>query len=125
MKLKKHVLFKDVIDGYICLLDEQIELPILIQKANEKFNQHLSDDTSTAYKPGEAEDMFKNFMQVKKHEERKTELDDELADTEKTLKEFLSLLKGGKVTYEKKDDNSKSKVTYLFWLEGDKIMSNR
>ncbi len=69
--------------------------------------------------------MFKIFNQIKKHEERKAELNDELAEVEKTLKDFLSFLKGSKITFEKKDDTNKSKSTFLFWLEDEKIMSNK
>ncbi len=125
MNQKKHKHFEDVIDDYIDLQDEQIELPILIEKANEKFNQHLTDEAAYTYKPGEAESMFKVFMQIKKHEERKTELNDEIAEIENTMKDFLSQLKGGKIAYAKKDDSDKSKITFLFWLEDGKIMSNR
>ncbi|MEO6327350.1 MAG: hypothetical protein ABIO55_00370 [Ginsengibacter sp.] len=125
MTPKKYKRFENVIDQYINLLDEQIELPIHIQKANDKFNQHLTDAGAEIYKPKEAEDIFKNFMQIKKYEERKTEIRDELIEVENIMKEFLSAIKGGKITYEKKDDNDKSKITFLFWLEDGKIMSNR
>ncbi len=125
MNPKKNKHFEALIDEYINLLDEQIELPVLIQKANEKFNQHLTDDISYIYKPGETESMFKIFMQIKKYEDKKTQLNDEIARLENALKGFLSLFKGGKVAHPKKDDVGKSKITFLFWLEDDKIMSNR
>ena len=60
----------------------------------------------------------------KKYEQRKAELNDEIAGVEHTLKDFLSFLKGGKITYEKKNDD-KSKTTFLFWLEDGKVMCNR
>ncbi len=125
MNSKKYKHIYDVIDEYIALSDEQNEIPVLIEKANEKYNQHVTEHTSHIYKPGEAEGMFKIFNQIKKHEERKAELNDELAEVEKTLKDFLSFLKGGKITFEKKDDTNKSKSTFLFWLEDEKIMSNK
>ncbi|MEO6452990.1 MAG: hypothetical protein ABIN97_02905 [Ginsengibacter sp.] len=125
MKPKKYKHIENVIDEYISLLDEQIEMPVLVEKTKEKYNQHMADHTSYVYKPGETEGMFKIFTQIKKHEERKAELNVEIAEAETTLKEFLSFLKGGKISYEKKDDNNKSKITFLFWLENDKIMSNR
>lgn len=125
MNPKKYKHLEDVFDDYISLSDEQIEITILIQKAHEKFHQHLSDDTSNIYKLKETEDMFKVFMQIKKYEERKTEINDEKMDIENILKEFLFSLKGGKIAYEKKDDAGKSKITFLFWLEDGKIMSNR
>ena len=125
MKPKKYKHIEDVIDEYIDLLDEQIEMPVLIEKTKEKYNQHIADHTSYVYKPGETEGMFKIFTQIKKHEERKAALDNEIAKLENTLKDFLSFLKGGKIAYEKKEDNGKSKSTFLFWLEDGKIMSNR
>ncbi len=125
MKAKKFKHIEDVIDVYINLLDEQIEIPILLEKANEKYSQHVTDNNSYVYKPGETEDLFKIFMQIKKHEERKEQLANEIGETEGTLKDFLAFLKGGKIAYEKKDDNSKAKSTFLFWLEDDKVMCNR
>ena len=124
MKTKKLKHIEDVIDKYIDLLDEQIEIPALIEKANEKYNQHISDQNSYVYKPGEADDMFKIFIQTKKHEERKARLNDAIANVESTLKDFLSFLKGGKIAYEKKNDD-KSKTAFLFWLENGKVMCNR
>ena len=126
MKVKKNKHIEDVIDVYITLLDEQIEIPVLIEKANEKYNQHVTgDNNSYVYKPGETDDLFKIFMQIKKHEQRKAQLAAEIAEAESTLKDFLAFLKGGKIAYEKKDDNSKSKITFLFWLEDGKVMCNR
>ena len=125
MKVKKNKHIEDVIDVYITLLDEQIEIPVLIEKANEKYNQHVTDNNSNVYKPGETDDLFKIFMQIKKHEERKAQLDTEVVEVEGTLRDFLAFLKGGKIAYEKRDDNSKSKITFLFWLEDGKVMCNR
>ncbi len=125
MKAKKFKHIEDVIDVYITLLDEQIEIPILLEKANEKYSQHVTDNNSYVYKPGETEDLFKILMQIKKHEERKEQLANEIGEIEGTLKDFLAFLKGGKIAYEKKDDNSKAKSTFLFWLEDDKVMCNR
>ena len=125
MNPKKNKHFEVVIDEYINLLDEQIELPVLIQKANEKFIQHLTDDISYIYKPGETENMFKIFMQIKKYEDKMAQISDEIIGLENTLKSFLSLFKGGKVAHPKKENTGKSKITFLFWLEDGKIMSNR
>ena len=124
MKTKKLKHIEDVIDRYIDLLDEQMEIPVLIEKVNEKYNQHISDQHSYVYKPGETDDMFKIFIQTKKHEERKAQLNDAIAEVESTLKDFLSFLKGGKIAYEKKNDD-KSKTAFLFWLENGKVMCNR
>ncbi|MEP6595935.1 MAG: hypothetical protein ABJA71_08300 [Ginsengibacter sp.] len=125
MKAKRAKHIQGVIDEYITLLDEQIEIPVLIEKANEKYNQHITEHNSYVYKPGETDDMFKIFMQIKKYDERKAALNDEFAKTESTLKDFLTFLKGGKISYEKRDDNDKSKITFLFWLQDGKVMCNR
>ncbi len=116
---------EDVLDDYISLLDEEKELPLLQQKAQDKFKQHLNDNAAIPYKPKESEDLFRSFTQIKKHEERAVELGNEKTEVENILKQFLSYLNGSKISFEKKDDNDKSKSTFLFWLEDDKIISNR
>jgi len=123
MKTKRPKHIDDVIDEYVDLLDEQIELPVLIEKANEKYNQHVIDH-NYVYKQGETDNLFKIFTQIKKYEERRFHLNNEIAEVENTLKDFLSFLKGGKIAYEKKNDD-KSKATFLFWLEDGKVMCNR
>jgi hypothetical protein len=125
MKDKKHKYLEDLFDEHIALTDEEIEIPLLIEKAQKKFDQHLSPQNDNAYKQSEAEDLFKFHNQIRKHEERKKEVGDELLEIENLIKEFLTSLKGGKISYEKKDDSDKSKNTYLFWLEGDKVKCNR
>ncbi|MEJ7678282.1 MAG: hypothetical protein WKG06_10560 [Segetibacter sp.] len=57
-------------DEYICLSDEQIEIPLFIEKAQKKFDQHLSQDKNIIYKLADAEDLFKFHNQIKKYEER-------------------------------------------------------
>src|SRR3954451_18921541 len=125
MREKKHKYLEDLLDEYIQLTDEQVEIPILIEKAQKKFDQHLSEDKEATYKSSDAEDLFKHFNQVRKHQERKQELIDEIAEAENSLKEFLLTLQGGKVSYERKDDNDKSKNTFVFSLEGNELKSNR
>ena len=125
MKEKKHKYVEDLFDEYIQLSDEQIEIPLFIEKAQKKFDQHLSQEKEITYKSSDAEDLFKYHNQIRKYEERRKEVDEELAEVENTLKEFLTPLQGGKISYEKKDDNDKSKITYLFWLEGEKVQCNR
>ena len=124
MKEKKHKHLDDLFDEYICLLDEQIEIPLLIEKAQKKFDLHLSAERPDTYKSADAQDLFKYHNQIKKYEERKKEAADELAEVENLLKEFLTSLHGGKISYEK-SDNDKSKNTYLFWLEGEQVKCNR
>ncbi len=125
MKDKKYKYIEDVIDDYIQLLDEQIEIPLLIEKAQKKFSQNLSSEDGNIYTPVQAEYLFKHHSQVKKLEERKNELNQELSEVEGLITEFLMSLNGGKISYEKKDDNDKSKITFLFWVEDGKVMCNR
>lgn len=125
MKEKKHKYLTDLFDEYIELMDEQIEIPVLVEKMQKKFDQHLSQESEVTYKSSDAEDLFKYHNQIKKYEERKKEVADELAELENLLKDFLTPLQGGKISYERKDDNDKSKNTYLFWLEGDRVNCNR
>lgn len=105
--------------------DEQIEIPLLIERAQKKFDQHLSPQKDNTYNQLEAEDLFKFYSQVRKYEERKKEVDGELIEVENSIKHFLLALHGGKISYDKKDDNNKSKNIYVFWLEGDKVKCNR
>ncbi len=125
MKDKKYKYIEDAIDDYIQLLDEQIEIPLLIEKAQKKFHQHMSSETGIIYTPAQAEYLFKYHSQVRKLEERKNEISGELSEVESLLREFILSLNGGKISYEKKDDTDKSKITFLFWVEDNKVMCNR
>lgn len=125
MKEKKYKYLEDLFDEYVQLSEEQIEIPLFIEKAQKKFDQHLAPQKDNTYKYSDAEDLFKFHNQLRKYEERTKELSDELAEAENALKEFLTALQGGKIAYERKDDSDKSKNTYLFWLEGDEVKCNR
>jgi len=124
MKDKKYKNVEDIIENYLILEDEEIEIPLLITKAKEKFETLKLVQGEGILKPSEAEDAFKVFMQLKKHKDRKIELRAELAEAENLLKEFLKFVNENKISYEKKDDN-KNKITYLFWLEDGKVKCNR
>lgn len=124
MKGKRYKYIDDLIDDYIRLTDEQIEIPVLLEKAHKKYNQHLAAQSQNIYKAGEADDLFRIFSQIKKHEERRSEITQELTEVENVLKEFLNTLNNGKLAFERKDDD-KSKNTYLFWLEDGQVKCNR
>jgi cobalamin-dependent methionine synthase I len=124
MKDKRYKYVEDVIEDYIELTDEQIEIPLLITKAKEKFEALKLDLNGNTIAQDDAEGAFKIYTQLKKHEERKNEVNQELAEVETILKEFLDFLNNSKLSYEKKDDN-KNKHTFLFWLEDGQIKSNR
>lgn len=125
MKEKKYKYVEDVIEDYLQLTDEQIEIPLIIAQAREKQISLMDDVSGNVLKKGDAEDVFKVFMQVKKSEERKAEIEMELKDLEDLLKEFLYFINGNKLGYERKDELEKQKVTYLFWLEEGVIKCNR
>ncbi len=124
MKEKKYKNLNGLLEEYLMLEDEEIEVPLEIAKTNEKLESLNLKHGDAVLKPGEAENAFKIFTQIKKAEERKSELRMELADVENQLKEFLQSLNQNKITYEKKDDN-KNKITYLFWLEEGRVKCNR
>jgi hypothetical protein len=59
----------------------QIEIPLLIEKAKEKYDDVLRPEKSaaiTAYE--DAHDDFKFLVRLKKYEERKSEIKQELAE---------------------------------------------
>ncbi len=124
MKDKKLKNIEDLIEDYIQLTDEQIEIPLLLDKAKAKHETFLAEHQNTTIKSNDAQDDFKIFSQIKKLEEQKKEFETELAEVEGSFKEFLQSINGNKISYEKRDDN-KNKMTFLFWLENDKIQSNR
>lgn len=125
MKDKKHKHIKDILEDYIDLQDELIELPLLIEKAQKKFGQWLLPGENAVYAEDEAEGLFKAYTTIKKLEDRRTEIHEELRETEEILSGFLITLKDGKVSYERKDNNDKSKHTFLFWLEDGIVKCNR
>jgi hypothetical protein len=125
VKDKKYKYLEDILDEYINLHDELIEIPLLIEKSQKKFGQFLSADPDPVYKLDDAQELYKAHLSIRKHDDRKNEINEELAEVEGILKGFLSSLNNGRISYEKKDDNDKSKITFLFWLEDDKVKSNR
>ncbi len=125
MKEKKYKYVEDVMEDYLQLIDEQIEIPLTIAQAREKQISLMDDVTGNVLKKGDAENVFKGFMQLKKTEERKAEIQMELTELEDLLKEFLHYINGNKLSYERKDELDKQKVTYLFWLEEGVIKCNR
>lgn len=126
MKERKYKHVENVIQEYLKLTDEQLEVPLLLNKAQEKYELNKEEHNTSIYTPAETDKMFKIFSQVEEHEERKKEISAELAEVEKLLYDFLNFLKGGKISYKKKGDSNKSKsITYEFWLDDGKIQCNR
>ena len=125
MKEKKYKYIEDVIEDYLQLQDEQIEIPLMVAAATEKQVSIMDDVTGNVLRKGDAEDMFKVFTQIKKIEERKVEIAMELEEVESILKAFLLFINGNQLGYERKDEVEKQKITYLFWLEEGVIKCNR
>lgn len=126
MKEKKYKHINEAVEDYLRLTDEQLEVPVLVKKAQEKYNLQKEEHNTSTYDPAETDKMFKIYTQVQKYHDRKVEISEELASVEGTLHNFLTFLKGGKITYEKKGENSKSKkITYQFWLKDGKVECNR
>jgi len=125
MKEKRYKYAEDLVDDYLSLTGEQIELPLLIAEIREKQITIMGDVSGHVLKKGDAEDVFKLFTQLRRAEERKEELQGELGEVEGLLKEFLQFIDGNQLAFEKKDDIDKQKITYLFWLEDGIVKCNR
>jgi hypothetical protein len=125
INIKKYKHIEDVIEDYIQVQNESLEIPIVLDKLQEKWHKLISakpehDNFST----DDAQDLFKIFLQRHKYQEKQEELDAEFAEVQDILKAFLTSI-NGKIEFERKEDHEKNKVTYLFWLENGQILSNR
>lgn len=125
MKEKRPKSIDTVIEDYLQLSDEKLEVPLAIAAAREKKTAELQKLKGHVIKKSTADNLFKNYNQILKWQERQLEIVKELEEVEFTLREFLSFLEGNQLSYEKKDVAEKQKLTYLFWLEDGVIKSNR
>src|SRR3954451_18612103 len=101
MKDKKYKYLEDLIEDYLRLCDEKEDIPLQIAKAQEKYEAFLGEHEKEL-KADEAQPAFKLFHQLKKYEEYKIEVEDELAEVERVFKDFLRSLNDAKISYEKK-----------------------
>ena len=122
---KKYKYVEDMIEDYLRLTDEQKEIPLAIEKIRKKQDALMTDLNGGIVKMNDAEDVYKLHMQLKKWDERKSEIEEEMEEVEESLKDFLTSINGKQLSYEKKDDVEKMKITYLFWLEDGNIKCNR
>lgn len=125
LREKRYKYIEDVVEDYIRLQDEKIELPLLIEKFKKKQDILLSEIPDMVIETDDAEDLFKAHSQIIKSEERIEEANEELREVEEILKGFLASIPGHQLSYERKDDTEKMKITHLFWLEVGVIKSNR
>ena len=125
IKEKKYKYIEDVVEDYLRLLDERMELPLTIERFTKKQDILLSEIEEAVIDTDDAEDLFKAYCQIIKTEERMEEANEELKDVEEILKGFLATIPGHQLSYERKDAQEKMKITHLFWLEDGVIKSNR
>ena len=125
LKEKRYKYIEDVVENYIRLQDERMELPLTIERFTKKQDILLSEIQEAVIDTDDAEDLFKAYSQIKKSEERLEEANEEFKEVEEILKGFLATIPGHQLSYERKDDQEKIKVTHLFWLEDGMIKSNR
>jgi len=125
LKEKRYKYIEDVVEDYLLLQDEKIELPLTIERFTKKQDILLSGIEEAVIDTDVAEDLFKAYSQIKKSEERMEEANEELKEVEEILKGFLASIPGRQLSYERKDNQEKIKITHLFWLEDGVIKSNR
>lgn len=124
MRDKKYKHIEDLIEDYLQLNEEQIETSLQVTKLKEKQDAFFSGYQDTTIKTTDAQEGFKLFSQLKRLEERRKEVAGEILEAEAAMTEFLQRLNGSRISYEKKDDD-KNKLTFLFWIEGGQLKSNR
>ena len=65
MKDKKYKYYEDLVEEYLQLSDENLELPQLMEKNKEKLAGLVNEKAGTVLKSGEADDAYKIFLQIK------------------------------------------------------------
>lgn len=125
MKDKKFKYYEDLIEEYVILSDEIFDLPLAMAKQKEKLASLVAGKGGTILKSGEANDAYKIFLQIKKFEARKVELEAELNEVQDLLKEFFNYLQSSKLAFKERDEEEKTKTTYSFWLEDGVVKSDR
>ncbi len=125
MALKRYKYVEALVEDYLNLQDEKMDLPLLIEKFKKKQDVLLSKVPEAIIETEEAEDLFKAYSQIKKTEERLEEANAELDEVEEILKGFLATIPGHQLSYERKDDLEKLKIRHLFWLENGMIQNSR
>ena len=103
LKEKKYKYIEDVLEEYILLQEEKVELFSSIEKGKRKHESLLSEIEDTVIKTDDAEDLFKLYTQVKKIEEKLAETEEELREVEDVLRSFLKTIPEHQLAYERKD----------------------
>lgn len=125
MNTKKYKHIEAVIEDYLQLQNERLEIPLLLDKVQEKLLRIKgSKSESESYSQDDAQDLFKIFNQQQKYLEQQQEVDVEFKEVELIFKTFLAFIEG-EIEFFRKEDQDKNKVTYKFWLEENHIRSNR
>lgn len=121
MKDKKYKHADDLIEDYLDLTKELDTLSLLLAKEGDGYKILLDESGDDAYKKGDLDDIFKQYIQIKKLEEKQAEVSDDLEEVKTILKDFLSSLQGHQISYDRKETGDKSKTTYIFWEENGEI----
>jgi hypothetical protein len=124
MKDKKFKNLEDLFEGYSQLLEDETEANSSLEKARKKLAVYLSSEPNPVYKLSEGDDIYKAFLNIQKSENKLQDLKSEKVEFENLLKEFFGTLNGGKISFDKKEDD-KVKSTFLFWLEEDQVKSEK
>ncbi len=125
MKDKKYKHIDDLIEDYLDLTKELDGISPLLAKEGDGYKILLDESGDDTYKKGELDDIFKQYIQIKKLEEKKKEVIDDLEEVKIILKDFLSSLQGHQISYERKENGEKSKTTYIFWEENGEIKTKQ
>ena len=125
LKEKKYKYIEDVLEEYILLQEEKSQLSLSVEKAKKKQEALLSDIEETVIKTDDAEDLFKAYTQVKKIEEKLAETEEELKEVEDVIRNFLRTIPEHQLAYDRKDDQEKTKITHMFWLEEDVVQTSK
>lgn len=124
MKDRRYKNVEDLIEDYQQLLDEQTEIPLSMSRLEEKYNASLLDNSGDTMKTGEAQYGYKILRQIKRFGDRVQKLQSEINEIERYFKGLLISIAGKQLSFEKKED-SKTKVTYLFWVQDGQLQSKR
>jgi hypothetical protein len=125
MKDKKYKHADDLIEDYLDLTKELEALSPLLAKEADEYKILLDKSGDDMYKKGDLDDIFKQYIHIKKLEEKKAEVTDDLEEVKMILKDFLSSLQGHQISYDRKEDGDKSKTTYIFWEEKGEVKTRQ
>lgn len=114
----------NVIEDYLRLFDEKIDLSIAIARAIEASKKKL-ELKSEMLRGKDVQELFTQHCQINKCKQRQKEVESELDEVETSLKRFLTFLDGKQIVYEKKVKGDKQKAKYILLLREGKVHCNK